>query len=113
MRKLALILLLAYFLPAYAQDTASVSRPLPAGRGALQGGEGDLEPPKTSLCENVTLTATSTGLMGLGFLAAYQPDVNSWAVALRDEVMYYQPPKIHLDDYIQYLPAITPIALNL
>ena len=90
MKKLALILLLsAFLLPVHAQDSVSLlttdHRPL------------------TTNCENITMTATSTGLMGLGFLAAYQPDVNSWAVALRDEVLYYDPPKIKIDDYLQYL----------
>lgn len=66
-----------------------------------------------SLCENITMTATSTGLIGLGLLAAYQPDVNNWAVSLRDEVLYHNPPKLTFDDQLQYLPAITPVVLHL
>ena len=31
-----------------------------------------------SLCENVTMTSVSVGLIGTGLLAAFQPDVNSW-----------------------------------
>lgn len=69
--------------------------------------------PSSSLCENITLTATSTGLISLGLLAAYQPDVNNWAVALRDEVTFYNPPKLEFDNYLQYLPTITPVVLNL
>ena len=100
MKKLALILLLsAFLLPVHAQDSVSLlttdHRPL------------------TTNCENITMTATSTGLMGLGFLAAYQPDVNSWAVALRDEVMFYDPPKLTFDNYLQYLPAVTPAVFHL
>ena len=59
------------------------------------------------------MSATSTGLIGLGLLAAYQPDVNSWAVALRDEVTFYDPPRLEFDNYLQYLPAVTPVVLNL
>ena len=66
-----------------------------------------------SLCENVTMTSVSVGLIGTGLLAAFQPDVNSWAVSLRDEVMYHNPPKLTFDDQLQYLPAITPAVLNL
>ena len=85
---------MAVLLPAHAQDTCDVI-------------------PPASLGENITVSATSTGLIGLGLLAAYQPDVNSWAVALRDEVTFYDPPRLEFDNYLQYLPAVTPVVLNL
>lgn len=66
-----------------------------------------------SLCENITMTATSVGLIGAGTLAAFHPDVNSWAVSLRDEVMYHNPPKLTFDNYIQYLPAFATPVMNL
>lgn len=66
-----------------------------------------------SLCENITMVSTATGLMGLGLLAAYQPDVNNWAVGLRDEVVYRHPHALTFDNQLQYLPALTPVVLNL
>lgn len=100
MKKLLPILLtLAIVLPLRAQDSII---PLDTAQ---------LAPDNT--CENITMTATSTGLIGLGLLAAYQPDVNSWVVALRDEVTFYNPPKLGFDNYLQYLPAVTPVVLNL
>lgn len=95
MKRFGLILLLfAFLLPVRAQDTAGIT-------------------PPASLCENITLTATSTGLLGLGFLTAYQTEVNSWAVALRDEVMYYNPTKLTFDNYLQYVPAVAPAVFHL
>lgn len=56
---------------------------------------------------------TGASLIGMGSLLAFQPDMNNLAVTLRDEVMYHDLPKIHVDDYIQYLPALTPAVLTL
>ena len=95
MKKLSLILLLplCVALPSRAQwDTVGHS---------------------STLCENITMAATSTGLISLGLLAAYQPDVNTWAVSLRDEVMYHNPRKLTFDNQLQYLTTITPAVLNL
>lgn len=95
MKKLSLILLLplCVALPSRAQwDTVGHS---------------------STLCENITMAATSTGLISLGLLAAYQPDVNTWSVSLRDEVMYHNPPKLTFDNQLQYLTTITPAVLNL
>ena len=91
-RLLPILLTLALLLPVRAQNSVSLL---------------------ATNCENITMTSTSAGLIGLGLLAAYQPDVNSWAVALRDEVMFYDPPKLEFDNYLQYLPAVTPAVLNL
>lgn len=66
-----------------------------------------------SLCENITMTSTSVGLMGLGVLATYQPDVNRLAVSLRDELVLRDLPKRTFDNQLQYLPALTPVVLNL
>lgn len=108
-RLLTILLALAAMLSAHAQDTESLLRQDSAEQVLLQP---SVVPP-ASLCENITLTATSSGLIGLGLLAAYQPEVNSWAVALRDEVMYHNLPKLEFDNVLQYLPAVTPVALNL
>ncbi|MBR1550188.1 MAG: phosphatase PAP2 family protein [Bacteroidales bacterium] len=56
---------------------------------------------------------TGVSLVGMGSLLAFQPDMHDLAVTLRDEVLYHDLPKIHADDYVQYLPALTPVVLNL
>ena len=56
---------------------------------------------------------TGATLAGMGGVLAFQPQVNELAVSLRDEVMYHDLPRLHLDDYIQYLPALTPVVLTL
>jgi membrane-associated phospholipid phosphatase len=65
------------------------------------------------LKENLVMSGTSGVLIGCGFLAAYNPTVNSWAVSLRDEVMYHDPTKLHFDDQLQYVPMVAPWVLNL
>ncbi len=67
----------------------------------------------TSLCENITMSSTSIGLMALGTLATFQPDVNRMAVSLRDEVVHQNFPKLTFDNQLQYLPALTPVVLNI
>lgn len=57
--------------------------------------------------------ASSVVLMGAGGLFAYNPTVHGLAEDLRDAVVTADLPKLHFDDYIQYLPAAAPIALNL
>ena len=58
-------------------------------------------------------TATGMSLVAGGAVMSYVPEVNNWAVALRDEVVYQDLPKLFVDDYLQYVPAITPVVLNL
>ena len=57
--------------------------------------------------------ATGAALGTAGAVLSYVPAVNEWAVALRDEVVYHDLPRLYIDDYIQYLPALTPVTLNL
>lgn len=56
---------------------------------------------------------TGAALVAAGAVLSYVPAVNEWAVALRDEVVYHDLPKLYIDDYIQYLPALAPVTLNL
>lgn len=56
---------------------------------------------------------TATGLMATGGVLAFNPTAHSLAVSLRDEVVASRLPRLHFDDYVQYLPAATPIVLNL
>ena len=62
---------------------------------------------------SVVPAATGTVLIGTGALFAYNPIMNKYAVSLRDAVVNSQNPKLHFDDYIQYLPASVPVMLNL
>ena len=57
--------------------------------------------------------AASLTLGGVGTLFTFQPEVNSLQVGLRDNLVEAGCPRIHVDDYIQYLPALTPVTLNL
>lgn len=57
--------------------------------------------------------ATGAALGAAGAVFSYVPAVNEWAVALRDEVAYHDLPNLYVDDYLQYLPALTPVTLNL
>lgn len=61
----------------------------------------------------VAPTAVSAGLMATGSVLTFIPSVNSIEVALRDDVSAANLPKLHADDYLQYLTAITPVALNI
>lgn len=54
-----------------------------------------------------------TGLVAVGSMASINPVVNSLAVALRDKVVRANLPKLHFDDYIQYLPAAAPWVMSL
>ena len=57
--------------------------------------------------------AASLTLGGVGTLFTFQPEVNSLQIGLRDNIVEAGCPRIHVDDYIQYLPALTPVTLNL
>ena len=57
--------------------------------------------------------ATSVGLMATGAVLTYNPVANGIAVDLRDKVVSSHNPKLHFDDYIQYLLASAPVVLNL
>lgn len=56
---------------------------------------------------------SGAALGGAGTLLTFQPDANQLAVSLRDEVVGANLPRVYADDYIQYLPSIAPITLNL
>ncbi len=60
-----------------------------------------------------TPAISSMGLMAAGSAFTYIPAVNDVAVAVRDEVVEAGLPRLHFDDYFQYLPAATPLVLNL
>lgn len=61
----------------------------------------------------VAPTAVSAGLMATGSVLTFIPSVNSIEIALRDDVAAANLPKLHADDCLQYLTAITPVALNI
>lgn len=57
--------------------------------------------------------ATGLALVGTGGLLTFNPTMHGLAEGVRDAVVSADLPKLHFDDYIQYLPAAAPIALNL
>ena len=57
--------------------------------------------------------ATGFALGGAGSLLTFQPDANRLAVGIRDEVAGANLRRVYFDDYVQYLPALAPVALNL
>ena len=61
----------------------------------------------------VAPAAVSAGFMATGALLTFNPTANGLAVDLRDKVVSSHNPKLHFDDYIQYLPASAPVVLNL
>ena len=67
---------------------------------------------RLSSLKPVPLAASFT-LGGVGALFTFQPTVNSLQVNLRDNIVKADMPHIKVDDYIQYIPAVTPVALNL
>lgn len=92
MRQLLTILLFAVTLGAYGQwDTAGLR---------LQRFE-------------VTPALSATALMTAGTVLTYNPTVNGVNLSLRDKVVSSHNPKLHFDDYVQYLPASVPLVLNL
>lgn len=52
-------------------------------------------------------------MIGAGSLLSFNPTAHDLAVQLRDGVVSSNLPKLHFDDYIQYIPAAAPLALNL
>ena len=56
---------------------------------------------------------SGVALGGAGTLLTFQPEINRLAVSLHDDVVAANLPQMSADDYIQYLPAIAPVALNL
>ena len=61
----------------------------------------------------VVPAATATALMATGAAFTYIPSFNTLQVALRDKVVSCHNPRLYVDDYMQYLPATVPLALNL
>ena len=55
----------------------------------------------------------SAGLGTAGSVLTFVPAANRLAVAVRDEVVAADLPRLHFDDYIQYLPLSTPVVLQL
>lgn len=62
---------------------------------------------------SVAPALSATALMATGTIFTYNPVANSVALSLRDAVVSSRNPRLHFDDYIQYLPAALPLALNL
>lgn len=56
---------------------------------------------------------SGAALGGAGTLLTFQPEVNRLAVNLQGGVAAANLPRVYADDYVQYLPAIAPVALNL
>ena len=52
-------------------------------------------------------------LGGAGTMLTFQPEVNRLAVNLHNDVVAANFPRVYADDYVQYLPALAPVALNL
>lgn len=57
--------------------------------------------------------ATGVGLMAVGSAFTFVPAVNGLQVALRDEVVQADLPRLHFDDYVQYTNFVAPLALNI
>ncbi len=51
--------------------------------------------------------------MATGTVLTYNPTANGLALDLRDKVVSSHNPRLHFDDYIQYIPASLPVVLNL
>lgn len=62
---------------------------------------------------SVAPALSATALMATGTIFTYNPVANSVALSIRDAVVSSRNPRLHFDDYIQYLPAALPLALNL
>ena len=52
-------------------------------------------------------------MIGAGSLLTFNPVLHEVAVSIREGVTSANLPKLHFDDYIQYIPASAPLALNL
>ena len=90
MRRMLVILMLVAIVPVRAQwDTASAIR------------------------EPLLSPAIGTTLIASGSLFTYNPYLKTQAVALRDNVQSDGHIRQPFDDYLQYLPAVAPVALNL
>ena len=57
--------------------------------------------------------ASSFTLGGAGTLFTFESNTNSLQVNLHDNVVEAGMPRVHADDYLQFVPALTPVALNL
>ena len=57
--------------------------------------------------------AAGTTLLASGALFTFTPEMKAWAVDLRDAVQADGYPKLHFDDYLEYVMPATPVALNL
>lgn len=62
---------------------------------------------------SVAPALSATALMATGTIFTYNPTANSVALSIRDAVVSSRNPRLHFDDYIQYLPAALALALNL
>ena len=89
MKKVMLIVLVALLLPVRAQQD-TVSR-----------------------CQDMWAPVTGAKLLATGSLFTFVPEMKGWAVDLRDAVQADNHPKLHFDDYLEYIMPATPIALNL
>lgn len=90
MKRLAVILMLVAIVPVRAQwDTTSAAR------------------------EPLLSPAIGTVLIASGSVFTFNPYLKSHAVVLRDNVQSDGHIRQTFDDYLQYLPAVVPAALNL
>lgn len=67
----------------------------------------------TSLCRTLPPAITGVAMIGAGSLLTFQPQLNGLQVELRDNVVQQNWPRLHFDDYLQYLPLLSPWALNM
>lgn len=56
---------------------------------------------------------TATVLAGAGSVATFVPAAKDVAVGLRDAVVAAELPRLHVDDYVQYVPLAVPLALDI
>lgn len=89
MKKLVLIVFVALLLPVKAQQDS------------------------TSFSHNLWVPVTGATLLASGSLFTFVPEMKGWAVDLRDAVQADNHPKLHFDDYLEYIMPATPLALNL
>ncbi|MBR3783196.1 MAG: phosphatase PAP2 family protein [Bacteroidales bacterium] len=62
---------------------------------------------------SVAPALSATALMATGTIFTYNSTANSVSLSIRNAVVSSRNPRLHFDDYIQYLPAALPLALNL
>lgn len=101
------VLLLLTFIHAFGQDTFRLSSPV---RDSLQFVEKE-HPLNAGLLHSLILPA---GLIAYGFIAAKTDPLLDLSESIKQEIWDDHPhPLAHVDNYLQYAPAVAVYALNL